>query len=404
MRLVEQHIIKSNNPVYKELDHLCFLSKNLYNQALYRVRQQFFADKTFKNYYEVNKEMHDENQVDYRALPANTAQETLKLVNQNYSSFFQALKKEIKGIRIPGYLDKVKGRQIVVYNHMTLSKQLLSQGIIKLSKSNIQFKTNRKNIKQVRLVPKNNYIVLEVVYEVSSVKELLQDNKRYMSIDLGIDNLASCCSNVSNAFIINGKPVKSINQYYNKKKAKLQSELKIKQNKNTSKQIQNLTLKRTNKIKDYFHKASRYIVNYLVNQSINTLIIGKNDGWKQETDLGKRNNQNFVSIPHSMFINQLKYKCQLEGINVIEQEESYTSKVSFFDNDSIPVYNSTDNLFNPSGKRIKRGLYRALDGKLINADINGSLNIMRKQLNVVCNEILSPANRGFVTNPVKIQF
>lgn len=403
MRLVEQHIIKSNNPVYKELVHLCFLSKNLYNQALYRVRQQFFTDKTFKNYYEVNREMHEENQVDYRALPANTAQEILKLVNQNYSSFFQALKKEIKGVRIPGYLDKTKGRQIVVYNHMTLSSSLLNKGIIKLPKSNIQFKTKRKNIKQVRLVPKNNYIVLEVVYE-ATVKELLQDNKRYMSIDLGVDNLASCCSNVSNAFIINGKPVKSINQYYNKKKAKLQSELEIKNKKKSSKQIQNLTLKRNNKIKDYFHKASRYIVNHLVNQSINTLIISKNDGWKQETDLGKRNNQNFVCIPHSMFINLLKYKCQLEGINIIEQEESYTSKVSFFDNDYIPVYNSTDNLFKPSGKRIKRGLYRALDGKLINADINGSLNIMRKQLNVVCDEIISPANRGFVTNPVKIQF
>ena len=404
MRLVEQHIIKSNDPVYKELDRLCFLSKNLYNQALYRVRQQFFADKTFKNFLEINREMHEENQVDYRALPANASQETLKLVNHDYSSFFQSLKKGIKGVRIPGYLDKIKGRQIVVYNHMTLQSHLLNQGIIKLPKTNLMFKTKRKNIKQVRLVPKNNYIVLEVVYEVSSVKELLQDNKRYMSIDLGIDNLASCCSNVSNAFIINGKPVKSINQYYNKKKAKLQSELEIKQNKNTSKQIQNLTLKRTNKIKDYFHKASRYIVNHLVNHSINTLIIGKNDGWKQEADLGKRNNQNFVCIPHSMFINQLKYKCQLEGINVIEQEESYTSKVSFFDNDYIPVYNSTDHLFKPSGKRIKRGLYRTLDGKLINADINGSLNIMRKQLNVVCDEIISPANRGFVVNPVKIQF
>ena len=403
MRLVEQHIIKSNDPVYKELDRLCFLSKNLYNQALYRVRQQFFADKTFKNFLEINREMHDENQVDYRALPANTAQQILKLVNQNYSSFFQSLKKGIKGVRIPGYLDKTKGRQIVVYNHMTLSSHLLNQGIIKLPKSNLMFKTKQKNIKQVRLVPKNNYIVLEVVYE-ATVKELLHDNKRYMSIDLGIDNLAACCSNVSNAFIINGKPVKSINQYYNKKKAKLQSELEIKQNKNTSKQIQNLTLKRTNKIKDYFHKASRYIVNHLVSHSINTIIIGKNDGWKQETDLGKRNNQNFVNIPHSMFINQLKYKCQLEGIHVIEQEESYTSKVSFFDNDYIPVYNLTDAFFKPSGKRIKRGLYKTSHGKLINADINGSLNIMRKQLNVVCDEILSPANRGFVANPVKIQF
>ena len=403
MKLVEQHIIKSNNALYKDLDNLCFLSKNLYNQALYRIRQQFFEDKSFKNYYELNKELHDENQIDYRALPANSSQETLKLVNQNYSSFFKSLQKQIKGVKIPGYLDKTKGRQIVVYNHMTLPSHLLEKGIIKLPKSNIQFKTKQKNIRQVRIVPKNNYIVLEVVYE-ASIKELLKNNKRYMSIDLGIDNLASCSSNVSKSFIINGKPVKSINQYYNKKKAVLQSELKLKQNKNTSKHLQNLTLKRNNKIKDYFHKASRYIVNQLVNQSINTLIIGKNDGWKQETNIGNVNNQNFTQIPHQMFINQLKYKCQLKGINVVEQEESYTSKVSFFDNDFIPVYGQKDELFKSSGKRIKRGLFRTQNGLLINADINGSLNIMRKYLNEVCDDLISPANRGLVMNPVKIQF
>ena len=403
MKLVEQHIIKSNNVLYKELDNLCFLSKNLYNQALYRIRQQFFEDKSFKNYYDLNRELHDENQVDYRALPANTSQETLKLVNQNYSSFFKSLQKHIKGVKIPGYLDKTKGRQIVVYNHITLPSHLLEKGIVKLPKTNIQFRTKQKNIRQVRIVPKNNYIVLEVIYE-ATIKELLKDNKRYMSIDLGIDNLATCGSNVTKSFIINGKPVKSINQYYNKKKAKLQSELELKNKKKTSKQLRNLTLKRNNKIKDYFHKASKYIVNQLVNQSINTLIIGKNDGWKQETNIGKKNNQNFTQIPHQIFINQLKYKCQLEGINVIEQEESYTSKVSFFDNDFIPIYGQNDELFKSSGKRIKRGLFRTSSGLVLNADINGSLNIMRKYLNEVCDEIISPANRGLVMNPVKIQF
>ena len=236
MKLVEQHIIKSNNVLYKELDNLCFLSKNLYNQALYRIRQQFFEDKSFKNYYEVNRELHDENQVDYRALPANSSQETLKLVNQNYSSFFKSLQKGIKSTRIPGYLDKTKGRQIVVYNHMTLTNHLLEKGIIKLPKSNLQFKTKQKNIRQVRIVPKNNYIVLEVIYD-ATIKELLKDNKRYMSIDLGIDNLASCSSNVTKSFIINGKPVKSINQFYNKKKARLQSELELKNKKKASKKL-----------------------------------------------------------------------------------------------------------------------------------------------------------------------
>lgn len=294
----------------------------------------------------------------------------------------------------------------LIFNINAISNPFIRKNIFKIPKTTIQFKLknlNKKQITQIRIVPKNNYIIIEVIYN-TDVKELLKDNKRYMSIDLGINNLASCSSNVTNSFIINGKPIKSINQFYNKKKAKLQSELKLKQNKNVSKQLQNLTLKRSNKIKDYFHKTSRYIVNQLVNQSINTLIIGKNDGWKQETNIGKKNNQNFVNIPHQMFINQLKYKCQLEGINVVEQEESYTSKVSFFDNDFIPVYGQNDGLFKSSGKRIKRGLYKTANSLLVNADINGSLNIMRKYLNVVCDEIISPANRGFVVNPIKIQF
>lgn len=192
---------------------------------------------------------------------------------------------------------------------MTLSANLLEKGIIKLPKTNLYFKTKHCKICQVRVVPKNNYIVLEVIYE-SSVKELLKDNKRYMSIDLGVNNLATCASNVAGAFIVNGKPIKSINQYYNRKKAILQSELEIKNKKKSSRRIQNLTLKRNNKIKDYFHKASRYIVNHLVNQSINTLIIGKNDGWKQETNIGSVNNQKITAIPHNTFISMLKYKCE----------------------------------------------------------------------------------------------
>ena len=357
MRLVERHIVTSNDSRYKDLDELCLKSKNLYNQALYRVRQQFFADKTYKDYYAINREMCDENQVDYRALPANTSQETLKLVHQNYSSFFKAFKQGIKSARIPKYLDKKNGRQVVIYNHMTLPNNLLREGIIKLPKSELFFKTKKTMIKQVRIVPKNNHIVIEVIYEANE-KELLKDNERYMSIDLGIDNLATCVSNVCESFIVNGKPIKSINQFYNKKKSKLQSELETKNKTKTSKRIQNLSLKRTNKINDCFHKTSRYIVNQLVSHSINTLVIGNNNGWKQETNIEKVNNQKFVSIPHNKFIDMLKYKCHLEGINVIVTEESYTSKASFFDNDYIPTYGKEDDKFSPNGRRVKRGLYK----------------------------------------------
>lgn len=412
MKLVEQHIIKSNHKHYKELDNLCLLSKNLYNASLYVIRQHFFQHQNdkengFLNYYALNKLFKETNQKDYRSLPANTAQEVLKLVNQNFKSFFSLLsskrnKTYVKRISIPRYLNKKTGRQIVIYNHMTLSSNLLKNGIIKLPKTNIEFKTKQTNIKQVRLIPRNSYILFEVVYEINE-NLIKNDNNRYLGMDLGINNLASCSSNVTNSFIINGKPIKSINQFYNKKLSKLQSDLYLKHKKYTSKNISNLTLKRNNKIKDYFHKTSKYIVNHAVDNSINTIIIGYNKEWKQETNIGRKNNQNFVQIPHMLLVNLISYKAKLKGINVIIQEESYTSKVSFFDNEFIPTFKKSDNMFTSIGKRIKRGLFKT-PSILINADINGALNIMRKYLNVASDEILSPTCRGFVVNPVKISF
>lgn len=405
MILTSQQIIKKSDTRYKDLDNLCFLSKNLYNQALYRIRMQFFKDKSFKNYYILDKEMNHENQIDYRALPANTSQQIIKLACQNYKSFFNSYKK-VKHAKIPKYLDKIKGRQVVIYSRQFLSDRFLNQNIVKLPKSNIQFKIQHNNINQVRIVPRNNYILLEVIYKVEEQK-LKLDNHRYMSIDLGIDNLCTCSSNVSKSFIVNGKTIKSINQYYNKQKSKYQSILELKNHKKQSNRLYRLTLKRNNKIKDYFHKTSKYIVNQLVEQSINTLVIGKNNGWKQETKLGKKNNQNFIQIPFNMLINMLQYKCKLQGINCILQEESYTSKVSFFDNDYIPIYNkhkNNDDIYTFSGKRVKRGLYKTKNNILINADINGSLNILRKYLNVACDAIISPTSRGYICNPVKINF
>ena len=197
--------------------------------------------------------------------------------------------------------------------------------------------------------------------------------------------------------MLNGKGLKSINQYYNKKKANLQSQLK---DKRTSKRIQRLSLKRNNKIKDYFHKATSYIVNQLVSDSINTVIIGQNKDWKQDINIGKQNNQSFTSIPHSTFINMLKYKCRLNGINIICIEESYTSKASFLDNDPIPTFkDGNKSVF--SGSRVSRGMYRDSKGQLINADVNGSYNIIRKE---VCDVYLQPTDRGFVFNPFKVSF
>ena len=374
MYLTEQHLIKKNHQFFKELDEISFCSKNLYNQALFRVRQHYFETKDYLTYPKLYKILAQESQIDFRNLPAKVSQQILILLDQNFKSFFGSLKsKKVKKARIPKYLDKVKGRQAVIYQLQALSSKLLKQGLIKLSGTNIVFKTkvNPTKIKQVRVVPHGNHYTLEVVYEVST-QELLTNNNRYCAIDLGINNLATVGSNCIKPFIINGKPLKSINQFFNKEKARLQSQLIKDQKCHTSNKLQTISLIRKNKINDYLHKASRYIINHLVSNNINTLIIGYNSQWKQEINIGKVNNQKFVSIPHLRFVEMLKYKAELVGINVIVNEESYTSKTSFLD--SEPVQKQSTYV----GKRVKRGLFRSSKGLLINADLNGALNILRK--------------------------
>lgn len=373
MQLVEQHIIKKNDNRYKILDEVCFKSKNLYNAALYEIRQHFFNTKQFLNWFSIDKIFKEKKQDDYYSLPCKVSQQTLKLLNQNFKSFFSLLKKKnyTKKKSIPKYLDKSKGRFVAVYTNQAISKKELRNGIIQLSGTDFKIKTkvDGNSINQVRIVPKNSYYKVEVIYEVEEIEEL-EDNEKYAAIDLGVNNLATVSFNESKPFIINGKPLKSINQFYNKRKSELQS--KLSGDRKSSNKINSITRKRNNKIKNYLHKASRCIVNHLVSNNVNTLIIGKNDNWKQETNIGKKNNQNFVSIPHSQFVEMISYKCKLVGIAVMMTEESYTSKCSFIDNEEMKHHEEY------KGKRIKRGLFRTNEGRLINADLNGSLNIMRK--------------------------
>lgn len=372
MYLTERHIIKNN----KELDMVCFKSKNLYNRALYLIRQHYFETKNYLSYYDVNRILAGSKDIDYYSLPTRISNQVLMLLDRNFKSFFVLIKKKKnnnkydKPVRIPKYLDK-QGRYVTIFTKSAISKAYLRKGLIKLSSLNILIptKVTESNIVEVRVLPRNNHHVVEVVYMVEE-KEPKPDNGRYASIDLGLNNLATVGSNVVKPFIINGRPLKSINQYYNKEVARLQSLLKG--NKRTSKRIYNITLKRNNKIKDYLHKSSRLLVNFLVSNNISTLIIGYNEEWKQNINLGKRNNQSFVNIPFYTFIKQLEYKCKLEGINIIFVEESYTSKCSFLDNEPLRKHNVY------IGKRIKRGLFKSAKGKFMNADLNGSLNILRK--------------------------
>ena len=414
MKLVQKHIIKSNHEFYKDLMEMMHLSKNLYNAALYNVRQYYFKakdDTTVKykylNYYANWRLMKSTQNPDFKALPTHIAAYVVRQVDNNFSSFFALLKKKNRGmytlpVQMPQYL-KIDGYNQIVLDQWSNKK--LRDGILQIPTTKILIKVglevSKLNIKQIRLIPKNSYIVLEFIHEVPDIQHK-QDNKRYMSIDLGINNLCSCSSNVINSFIINGKPVKSINQYYNKQVAKYKSICETVNHVKTSKRIQRLNYKRSNKIEDYFHKASRYIVNQLVSNDINTLVIGHTNYWKQDTKLGKKTNQNFVQIPFNKLIQMLSYKCKLLGINCVIQEESYTSKASFIDNDNIPVFNSTTELnYKFSGQRVKRGLYCSQNGIKINADINASLNILRKYLKVNSDDLFTVPRdfRGFVYNP-----
>ena len=403
MILVEQQIVKSNHPHFNELRELMTVSKSLYNMALYNVRQHYFESKNddsvkykFLSYVENWKKLKDTDV--FQSLDSHCAQEIIKLVDKSFKLFFTLICKKKQGdyqdrCSIPKYKDKNSYCPLIFPQFPKIKN-----GTIRVPKSKMTFKTKVENVKQFRFIHKGNHIVLEVLYEVEE-PALLEDNGRYAAIDLGIDNLCSVSFNCCNSFIINGKPVKSINQYYNKKKSKLQKRVKKCQNRNKSKRLQKLTEKRNRKVKDYFHKTSRYIVNQLVSNQINTLIVGYNKGWKQEVNIGKRNNQKFVSIPFMMLRDMLSYKCKLVGINVIVIEESYTSKCSFIDNEEIKKKETY------LGERTKRGLYRSKDGRLINADINGSYNIMRKGLKKASldDKIISyPERRGFVYNPDKI--
>ncbi len=404
MRLVERHIIQKNHRFYAEIDRLCFLSKNLYNYANYLVRQSFIFENTYRNYHEIQKTL--QSQQDYQAMPAKVSQQVLMILDRNWISFkesnlaYRKTPSKFKARpRLPGYKHKVKGRNVVVYTGQAISKKQLKQGIINPSKTAIYLKTKVEpsKIKQVRLVPKLNHYVIEVIYSANKQQYELEENL-YASIDIGLNNLATLTFNQAGIkpLLINGKPLKSINQYYNKVKSSLQSLLEENQ---SSQKLKKLCNKREFKINDYLHKASRLIIDNLINQKIGTLIIGHNPDWKQKINLGKRNNQSFVSIPYNKLIEMLSYKAKMVGIKVIITEESYTSKASFLDNDPLPVYQKGQkNQVTFSGKRVKRGLYRTGTRKLINADVNGSLNIMKKAVP----NAFGHGIKGIVVHPVGV--
>ena len=379
MNLTETHQIRPNHKLYSICDELCFKSKNLYNAALFEFRQSFFDKEldtlTWQN---LNRIFNQNNQFDYRELPSKVSNTVLKKLGNNISSFWSLVKKSDydKKVRLPKYLHKTDGRFIVEFNKQTFSNKRDENNNLIICKSSLDLRipTKVEKPQQVRIIPKSGCYVIEVVYEVEENR--LKKNQRVAAIDLGLNNLATVVTNDGdNPILISGRKIKSINQYYNKMTSKKNSLLPY--NVFTSKSLDRLWLKRNNKISYEIHKVTKFLANYFDERDVSKVIIGNNSGWKNGINLGKRNNQNFVNIPYTKFINQLTYKCQLLGITVIVREESYTSKASFLDYDEIPNYKEGAK-YKFSGKRIKRGLYRSTTRK-INADVNGAYNIMVKE-------------------------
>ena len=342
------------------------------------------------------------------------AQQILKEVDGCFKSFFGLLRLAKKGkydyrsIKLPKYLPKDEFMTLIIGFVRLNGNELIIPYSNSFRKTHEPIKITippvlkDKKIKEIRIIPKfkARFFEIQYIYEVEEIQSNLDTNKA-LAIDLGLNNLATCVTSEGKSFIIDGRKLKSINQWYNKQNSRLQS-IKDKQGiKGTTKKQALITIRRNNQVNDYINKTCRYIINYCLDNKIGNLVIGYNETLQKNINLGKVNNQNFVNIPVGNIKEKLEYLCKLYGINFVKQEESYTSKASFFDGDKIPKYNQDNpQEYTFSGERIKRGLYQTKTGKLINADVNGALNILKKS-NVVDLSVLYC--RGDVDTPMRIR-
>ena len=405
-----KHLAKQE---YLSLRKLSHIAKNLTNEAIYNVRQYYFNEGKYLN-YEKNYVLLKSSD-NYKMLNSNMAQQILKEVDGSFKAFFGLLKLAKKGkysfkdIKLPHYLPKDSYTTLVIGFVRISDNKLIIPYSNQFRKANKIISINLppiladKKIKEIRIIPKANarYFEVQYTYEVKEVQSNLNKDNA-LAIDLGINNLCTCITSTGKSFIIDGRRLKSINQWYNKQNSYYQS-IKDKQNinvKQTHKQYC-LTNKRNRCVSDYLSKASRLIINYCLNNDIGNIVVGYNETFQKDATLGKLTNQSFVQIPYGRLRDKLEYLCTLYGINYIKQEESYTSKASFFDRDDIPVYNADNPKdYSFSGTRVKRGLYKTKNNKYLNADINGALNILKKSKVVDLNILY---NRGEVDTPVRVR-
>ena len=397
----ERHIIDKNNINYKNCIEICHLSKNLYNYVNYILRQSFLATKRLPSEYEITTLLAKDNQVDFRALPSNVSQQTVKLVFKAWRSFFKALKSYKKdksrfksNPKLPKYKSK-NGLYVCAFTYVCSRIKNKKINFVKNILKPIKTKVSR--VKQVRVVPNSSCFIVEIVYE-KDVKETLKTSGSIASIDLGLNNFITCIDNLGNVpFIINGKGLKSYNRLFNKKKAKLQSLLPL--NRHSSNKIRQLEFNRYKFVSNFMHQVSKMLLNILLDRKIETLVIGYNKEWKQNINLSKKVNQSFVQIPYTSFLQKILYKCEEYGVKIILTEESYTSKIDHLANEPLGKRESY------LGKRIYRGLFKSSVGKILNADVNGALGIMRKVFPEKVLELIRDSGVVYtpvILNPIRI--
>lgn len=410
---VKQQIKHLSKEDYKSIKELCHIAKNLTNEAIYNVRQYYFTEDKFLK-YEKNYTLL-KSSPNYKELNSNMAQQILKEVDGSFKSFFGLIKLakqgkySFKDCKLPRYLPK-DGYTTLVIGFVRLNGNKLI-----LPFSNNFKKTHKvveitippvlldKKVKEIRILPKANarYFEIQYIYETECIQRNL-NTQNALALDLGVNNLVTAVSSTGKSFIVDGRKLKSINQWFNKENARLQS-IKDKQHfgKKPTNRQKAIARDCNNKVNDYMNKAARMIIDYCINNDIGTLIAGYNVTFQRNSHIGKQNNQNFVNIPYGRLRDKLAYMCELNGITYVEQEESYTSKASFWDKDNIPVYNNDNpKEYEFSGNRVHRGLYKTANGKTFNADINGALNIMRKSSVVDMNILYG---RGEVDTPIRIR-
>ena len=410
---VKQQVKHLSKNDYNSIKYLCHIAKNLTNEAIYNIRQYYFKEGKYLSYNQNYSLLKSSS--NYKTLNSNMAEQILREVDGSFKSFFGLLKLAKKGeysfkdCKLPNYLPK-DGYTTLIIGFVRLNGNKL---VLPYSNS---FRKDHdpveitippilvdRKIKEIRIIPKSKarFFEIQYIYEAECIQRNLNPNNA-LALDLGVNNLVTAVSNSGKSFIIDGKRLKSINQWFNKKNARLQS-IKDKQHfgKVTTKRQNVIARDRNNKVNDYMNKAARIIINYCIENDIGTLVVGYNETFQRESRLGKNDNQNFVNIPFGRLLKKFEYLCELNGIVFVKQEESYTSKSSFWDKDEIPKYNAdTPTKYNFSGMRIQRGLYKTASGYIFNADVNGALNIMRKS-NVVDMNILY--TRGEVDTPIRIR-